>query len=215
MRIGGFTPFSLSDFPGRVAAVVFAQGCNFRCPFCHNGSLLPETPAGGALLPAGALLEGLARRRGQLDGVVVSGGEPTLQEGLPAFLDRLKGMGFATKLDTNGSRPGALAALLRERLVDYVAMDVKAPPALYGALCGVPVDWQTISECIDLIARSGLPHQFRTTVVPALLGSAELARLRAQVPPGSPHVWQLFRPERVLNPAACGIGASGGRPEKA
>jgi len=185
---------------GEVAAVVFAQGCNFRCPFCHNGSLLPMATDGAALLPAASILEVLAKRRPLLDGVVVSGGEPTLQEGLPAFLEGLKGMGFATKLDTNGGRPGVLATLFRDRLVDFVAMDVKAPLVLYARLAGQEVDAGAICESIRVVAESGVSYEFRTTFVPKMLTKTDLAEIRALVPRGSPWRIQPFRPEHALDP---------------
>ena len=199
MNLGGLQRFSLCDFPGRAAAVVFTQGCNFRCPFCHNGSLIP-TDAAGALDEA-ELLAFLERRRGQLDGVVVSGGEPTLQSDLEEFLRRVKRLGFEVKLDTNGSRPDTLRRLLRQALVDYVAMDVKAPLAAYERLAGRPVDAAALRESIALIAGSGVAHEFRTTVVPELLADAELAALRAELPPGSPHRCQPFRAAAALDPA--------------
>ena len=138
MRIGGFVPVSLCDYPCRVAAVVFTQGCNFRCPFCHNGHLVGCE--GAALLDEAAVLAQLAERRNRLGGVVVTGGEPTLQGDLPQFLHALKQLGLAVKLDTNGSQPDVLQALLADRLVDYVAMDLKAPWARYDRLAGLACD---------------------------------------------------------------------------
>jgi pyruvate formate lyase activating enzyme len=202
MRIGGLTPFTLSDFPGRAAAVVFAQGCNFRCPYCHNAALLPDAP--GRLSEA-EVLAWLAGRRGRLGGVVVSGGEPTVQADLPRFCAALKAQGFAVKLDTNGSRPGVLCDLLGGGLLDYVAMDVKAPPASYDRLAGVPVAWPALAESIELLASSGVPHHFRTTVVPAILSAADLAAIRALLPITSLHVCQPCRLDLARDPAGCGL----------
>jgi pyruvate formate lyase activating enzyme len=200
MRIGGLLPFSLCEFRGHTAAVVFTQGCNFRCPFCHNGGLIPadasEQPVSEAELD-----RFLCSRQGQLDGVVVSGGEPTLQSDLPDFLLRAKRLGFAVKLDTNGSRPDVLRALLKESLVDYVAMDVKAPFDRYDDLAGVPVEVARVQESMAAIASSGLPHVFRTTVVPSLLDDEDIAALLEALPPGSPHRLQAFRPGAALDPA--------------
>lgn len=213
MRIGGFVPVSLCDFPGRVAAVVFTRGCNLRCPFCHNGALLAEQPTPGSarLWDAQAVLERLGARRSRLGGVVISGGEPTLQPDLPEFLLAVRALGLSVKLDTNGTRPDVLGLLLRERLLDYVAMDMKAPWDLYPRLCGVACDVASVQLSMQRIAVSGLPHEFRTTRVEPLLPPDACRRLEAQIPTGSRHRWQTFRPEHSLDPglrqAATGIPA--------
>jgi len=190
LRIGGYVPCSLSDFPGRIAAVVFTQGCNWRCPWCHNAALVyPEqfTPP----IPVGDILARLANRRGKLDGVVISGGEPTLHAGLPDFLRQVRALGFATKLDTNGSHPEVVRALLAARLLDYVAMDLKAPWSRYAEATGSPVDLGALTETLALLRSSGIEHQLRTTRWPGLTESdcAEIA----QIATGSPHVWQDYR----------------------
>ncbi len=200
MKIGGLVPFSLSDYPGRVAAVVFAQGCNFRCPFCHNGQLIPANVTDNNLLTEEAVWRLLDSRRGGLQGVVVSGGEPTLQATLPEFLHRIRVMGYAIKLDTNGSRPAVIRELLIDDLVDFVAMDIKAPLADYSRLAGVTVDVKAIRESIELIAQSGVQHEFRTTVVRALLSENDQRRIVEMVPRGSAHRFQPFRTENALAP---------------
>ena len=197
MRIGGFVPVSLCDYPCRVAAVIFTQGCNFRCPFCHNGGLIPDDAAATS---GDEVLRFLERRRRVLTGVVVSGGEPTLQPDLIDFCRTLKSLGYAVKLDTNGSRPDVLAALLAEGLVDYVAMDVKAPASAYDRLTGVRTPMARLWESMNLVAASGLPHQFRTTYVQPLLSADDLAAIRAALPAGSPHVVNAFRPDLALDP---------------
>jgi pyruvate formate lyase activating enzyme len=200
--IGGLERFTLSDFPGRAAAIVFTQGCNFRCPFCHNGQLLPmRPPAASALVPESEVLAFLAKRRGRLDGVVITGGEPTLQPDLADFLRALRALGFATKLDTNGSQPDIVRELLENGLLDYVAVDLKAPIDRYAMLAGVRVDLASIRTSIALVAASGVPHEFRTTVVPRLLSPDDVKAIRALVPPGSPHRLQAFRPEHALDPS--------------
>ena len=191
MRIGGYVPCSLSDFPGHLAAVVFTQGCNWRCPWCHNPALVH--PGQFTLpLPAPDILARLAQRRGKLDGVVVTGGEPTIQPGLGAFLHAVKRLGFATKLDTNGSNPALVRALLDTRLVDFVAMDLKAPWSRYAEAVGMPVATTALAETITLLRTRAVPHQLRTTKWPGLTEDdcAEIARRAA----GSPHVWQEYRP---------------------
>ncbi len=201
MKFGGMQPFTLSDFPGRLAAIVFTQGCNFRCPFCHNGTLLD--PAGTAADPPteADILQFLETRRGMLDGLVVTGGEPTIHADLPDFLRRVKAMGFQVKLDTNGSNPAMLARLLHEELVDYIAMDLKAPLPKYEQLAGTQVKTLDLEESIVLLSWSGVEHQFRTTWVTPLLNEADLAAVKALVPPGSPHKTQTFRPELARDPA--------------
>jgi pyruvate formate lyase activating enzyme len=201
VRIGGLNSFSLSDFPGHMAAVVFTQGCNFRCPYCHNGSLIPMNPSTGTLIPLKEIFLFLEKRRGQLNGVVVSGGEPTLQPDISHFLYRVRSMGYQIKLDTNGSRPEALAELLLEGLLDFIAMDIKAPFELYDRLTSVCAPKEQLEESIALIARSGIDHEFRTTVVEPLLSERDLQSIKEMVPHGSRHRLQEFRPENALDPA--------------
>jgi pyruvate formate lyase activating enzyme len=206
--IKGFLETSFLDWPGRLAAVVFIGGCNFRCPFCHNAELVLE-PQLLPSIPLGTILGRLSALRGWVDGVVVSGGEPTLSPRLPELLGRIRAAGFDVKLDTNGSCPDVLAKLAARRLVQAFAMDLKAPlePALYEALAGVPVRLELIRASIDLIRLSGLPHLFRTTYVPGLLDHAAICRLRGAAPAGSPHVLQAFNPSRVLDPALLSVAA--------
>jgi len=208
MLIGGFQPFTLSDFPGHVAAIVFTQGCTFRCPFCHNAGLLPTT----APLPHGPdreqVLRFLAGRSGRLSGLVLSGGEPTLQPDLAAFTRAARASALAIKLDTNGSRPDIIEALLAEGLVDYVAMDIKAPLEKYSLLCGVTVDTSEIVRSIGIIAGSGVPHHFRTTFYEAMLDQRDLENLQRLVPAGSRHVLQSCRPPPENSGAGPGCASS-------
>lgn len=163
MRIGGLQKVSLLDFPGRIAATVFLPGCNMRCPFCHNAPLvLPEqSPDPG--LTEQELIDFLLTRRGKLDGVCVTGGEPTLHKGLPVLLRKIKDMGFAVKLDTNGTNPGMLAELLGEGLLDYVAMDIKNSPEKYALTCGGE-HLDTVQKSVQILMGSGVEYEFRTTV---------------------------------------------------
>lgn len=162
--IAGLQKMTLLDFPGKVACTLFLQGCNWRCPFCHNSGLLSgpaETP-----METDAFLRFLETRKGLLDGVCVSGGEPTLHPGLPALLDEIKKLGYAVKLDTNGSRPDVLRTVAENNLVDYVAMDIKNSPALYAATTGIPdIDLGAVEESIQYLVSSSLPYEFRTTLV--------------------------------------------------
>lgn len=187
MRLGGFVPCSLSDFPGRIASVVFTQGCNWRCPWCHNPALVYPDQF-GAPLDESEILARLAARRQRLDGVVVSGGEPTLQRDLPEFLARVTALGLQAKLDTNGSQPRVVGALIEAGLLDFVAVDLKAPWARYAEAVGTDVSTEAIQETIDLLRSSGIEHQLRTTRWRSFT-SAEEAEISG-IAAGSPHVWQ-------------------------
>ena len=165
MRILGLQKLSLVDFPGKVAATVFTGGCNLRCPFCHNAPLvLPGR--GTSALDAGGVLDFLASRRGLLDGVVLSGGEPLLQPDASDFLAEVKAMGFAVKLDTNGCHPDALADILDRRLADYVAMDIKNSLEKYPWTVGVPgFDTAPVERSARLLMEGPADYEFRTTLV--------------------------------------------------
>ena len=136
MRIGGLQKLTLLDYPGKVACTVFLSGCNLRCPYCHNPGLVLPEQSEGSEIPEAEVLSFLERRKGKLDGVCITGGEPTLQPELPEFLEKLRRLGYAVKLDTNGTNPAMLKALLQERVLDYVAMDIKNSPSRYAETCG-------------------------------------------------------------------------------
>lgn len=193
IAIGGFIPFSLNDFPGHPAAVIFTQGCNFRCPYCHNRDLLMPGP--GVVEPE-AVLTHLRKRRNVLDAVVITGGEPTLQPELPAFCRILRQMGIRIKLDTNGSRPHVLRALLDEGLLNFIAMDIKAPWVDYNLMGGEAGKTELLRESVNLIATSGVSCQFRTTCETAALSASEREAIEAIVPLGCAHVWQEVRAVR-------------------
>lgn len=165
MEIHGFNKTTLLDYPEHVAATVFTGGCNFRCPFCHNASLV-LCPQDCPVIPENEVLEYLKKRQGVLEGVCITGGEPTLQKDLREFICKLKGMGYLVKLDTNGYRPEVLRSLLEEGLIDYVAMDVKASPANYARATGCrKIDISRIEESVSVLKNCEIPYEFRTTVV--------------------------------------------------
>ncbi len=167
MKIHGLQKMTLLDFPGRVACTVFLGGCDFRCPFCHNFELIDGTAQ--PIMDEDELLAFLRKRTGLLDGVAFTGGEPCLHRDLPELLGRIRALGFAAKLDTNGFHPDLLRQILAEGLEDYVAMDVKNSPAKYAATCGLPsLDLTPIRESIALLKSSGADYEFRTTVVAEL-----------------------------------------------
>ena len=165
MYLCGLQKLAMVDYPGKLAATVFTGGCNLRCPFCHNALLvtrLDETPE----LGEEAVLSFLATRTKLLDGVVLSGGEPLLQPDAADFLRKIRQMGFAVKLDTNGFFPDRLSAILEEGLVDYVAMDIKNAPDKYPITCGIPgLDTAPVAESVKLLRQSGVDFEFRTTLV--------------------------------------------------
>lgn len=163
MKIYGLQKTSLLDYPGHIAAIVFAGGCNFNCPFCQNSGLLH--PRDSDLIDLEKFFSFLEKRAGILEGVVITGGEPTLFSDLPEFICRIRNLGLKVKLDTNGARPEAIKLLLENHLLDYIAMDVKASPEHYPQAAGVNVSINRIRQSIHLIMESALPYEFRTTVV--------------------------------------------------
>ena len=158
---------TLLDFPGRVACTVFLGGCDYRCPFCHNFELVDGSAP--AQMDEAGLFAFLEKRRGLLDGVAITGGEPTLRPELPALMARIRALGFAVKLDTNGAHPDRLAEILESGLADYVAMDVKNSPEKYAVTCGVArLDLAPVQESVRLLMAGGADYEFRTTVVDEL-----------------------------------------------
>lgn len=197
MKIGGFQKISLIDYPKRISAVVFTQGCNFRCPYCHNPELV-DPARYGPVIPERDVISFLKRRRGRLDAVTVTGGEPTLQPTLDNFLQTVKTMGYLTKIDTNGSNPDILQTLLRRKLIDCIAMDVKGPLHKYGSIAGAEVQVEKIRKSIDLITTSDIEHEFRTTVVRSQLGRDDLIAIVGMLQTARIFVLQTFVPGNTL-----------------
>ena len=167
MKICGLNKTTLLDYPGCVAATVFLGGCNFRCPFCHNGDLVLHSGNMKAYSEE-EIFSLLDKRRNVLEGVCITGGEPTLYKKLPEFILKIKELGYKVKLDTNGSNPAMLQKLVEGGYVDYVAMDIKAPVSGYDRVCGVQVDIKDIEESVDFLKTGKVPYEFRTTVVKEL-----------------------------------------------
>ena len=186
MQICGLQKLAMVDYPGKLAATVFTGGCDLRCPFCHNALLvtrLQETP----VLDEADILDFLRSRRGLLDGVVLTGGEPLIHPDAADFLQKVRDLGFCTKLDTNGRHPEALSDILRRGLVDYVAMDIKNIPEKYPMTVGVPdLDMAPIFESIRLLRESGVDYEFRTTLVRELHDPADIPAIGKWLK-GAPH----------------------------
>ncbi|MBR7147143.1 MAG: anaerobic ribonucleoside-triphosphate reductase activating protein [Oscillospiraceae bacterium] len=191
MNIQGLQKMTLLDFPGKVACTVFLAGCDLRCPFCHNSDLIDG--AAPTVMDDTALLAFLQKRKGLLDGVAFTGGEPLLRRELKELIVKICNLGFAVKLDTNGTHPERLRELLEERLVDYVAMDIKNSPARYGETVGVAdIDLAPIRESAKLLMESGVPYEFRTTVVAELHDDASFEAIGEWLPDAERFFLQRF-----------------------
>lgn len=208
MLIGGLQKFSLIDYPGKICAIIFTQGCNFRCPYCHNPALvLPEqfTPS----LSEKEIFSFLEKRKGQLDAVEITGGEPTLQKDLLKFLKKIKDMGFLVKLDSNGSFPDMIRRAIKQGVVDYLAMDIKAPLEHYQEMTCSCVNPENIKRTIKIIMNSSLDYEFRTTVVKSQLSLEDLLKIAQLIRGAKLYVLQNFVPAKTLDPlfqkeASCG-----------
>lgn len=190
---------TLSDFPGLTAAIVFTQGCNFRCPFCHNGSLLDENVPDSKLLNPEKVLDALKHRKKMLDGLVITGGEPTIQADLLPFIKEVRSIGYNIKLDTNGSRPEVIETLIDNEVLDYIAMDIKAPFHKYSRLAGVKVITDDIRQSIAIIGKCNVVSEFRTTYIPSLLTKSDMSSISSMAPKKSKYTVQKFLPENALD----------------
>ncbi len=191
MKIGGLQKFSLIDYPGRLSAIVFAQGCNMNCAYCHNPELV-DPDRFQEPLDDSAVLSFLKERKGRLDGVIVTGGEPTIHSDLADFLERVKKMGYDIKLDTNGSRPDVLVDLIKRNLVDYFALDVKAPWEKYHLVTQSDIDPDLVRQSIDIVRQSERPYEFRTTIVAEQLGREDIMAIGRAIKGADRYVLQPF-----------------------
>lgn len=201
MHFCGMNKTTLLDYPGHVAATLFTGGCNMRCPFCQNSGLV-LAPWEQPEISEQEVLAFLRRRQGILEGVCITGGEPTLCPDLEDFIRRVREMGYLVKLDTNGYRPQILRHLLEENLLDYVAMDIKASRERYGIACGLPdVELQYIEESVELLKRSSIPYEFRTTVVKGIHRPEEFTAIGRWLQGCRAYYLQSFRDsEQVMQP---------------
>jgi pyruvate formate lyase activating enzyme len=209
MRIGGIQKNSLIDYPGKVSCVIFLSGCNFDCPYCHNPSLVRGALECPASLKGKGLYDFLQSRRHFLDGVVISGGEPTLQKDLVELCEAIKGLGYSIKLDTNGSRPGELKRLIEYGLVDYIAMDIKTDPFHYDSLAGTECNPEDILSSIMTIMKSAPGYEFRTTCVKGFVDERVIENIAKLIKGSGLYALQRFNKSELLHPeffqnAECG-----------
>lgn len=200
LRVGGMQLLTTIDWEGRLAAIVFLQGCPWRCTYCHNRELTPPTAPG--MTPWADTLDQLATRRGFLDAVIFSGGEPTSQGDLPGAIDEVAGLGFEVALHTNGFDPQSLARALDTGHLSFVAMDVKAPFAKYRDVTAIPASGKGASQSVELLIASGVEHEFRTTYHPALLSHGDLHEIARGLADHGASTWfiQKFRREGCPSP---------------
>jgi len=198
MIIGGFQRFSLIDYPDKICAIVFTQGCNFRCPYCHNPELV-DPKKFGIELKEDEILSFLGRRKGKLNAVTITGGEPLLQTDLSPFLSAIKRLGYLVKLDTNGSFPSRLKKIIELESVDYVAMDIKTSLAKYPQVIKTKIDTRKILDSIRLIMDSGLDYEFRTTIVKALFEKDDFYKIGQLIKNARLYVLQKFVPSKTLD----------------
>ncbi len=199
-RIAGFNRTSLLDWDGCVTAVIYLPGCNFRCPFCHNRQLV-LTPEDYEDIPLDFVEDYIRDNSEFLDGIVVTGGEPTTHGDLPDLIRRIKALGMRVKLDTNGTNPEMIKDLIDSGLVDFVAMDLKAPlDASYDDLAGTTVDIEKVKRSIHIIMTSGIDYEFRTTMVPILLKPQDYERMAAYIGTAKKLVLQHFSPRNTIDP---------------
>ena len=176
MKIGAFQRFSLNEYPGKISAIIFTQGCNFRCPYCHNPELVKKELFQESI-PEKEIFSFLNKRQNKLDAVSITGGEPTLHPDLPSLISKIKSMGFLVKLDTNGTNPQMLKKLIHYNLINYIAMDIKAPLEKYENVTKVQVDTEAISKSIDLIKNLKIEYEFRSTLTEKLLSNEEVINI--------------------------------------
>jgi pyruvate formate lyase activating enzyme len=198
MKIGGLQRVSLIDYPGLICAIIFLQGCNFKCSYCHNPELVDPSLFRSSIKEID-VMEFLGTRKGKLDAVTITGGEPTIQHKLPDFIRQIKKIGFAVKLDTNGSRPEVIKDLIAEKLLDYIAMDIKAPLDKYKEVVNTNVDQDSIKESIKLILKAKIPYEFRTTVVQSQLEENDILQIGKMIAGAGRYVLQNFVPSKTLD----------------
>jgi len=201
MKIGGLQKITLIDYPGKLACTVFTTECNFRCPFCYSSELvLPEKIKNQPKIKEADFFNFLKERKNLLEGVVLCGGEPTVQKELPGFIKKIKKMNYLVKLDTNGSNPQMLQKLISQELVDYVAMDIKAPKDKYEKIAGKKISITNIEKSVNALKESKLDFEFRTTIVPGLLDKNDIVEISKWIGVTKKYYLQNFKPGKNIDP---------------
>ena len=198
MIIGGFQRFSLIDYPDKICAIVFTQGCNFRCPYCHNPELVDNKRSDNIELKEDEILSFLDRRKGKLDAVTITGGEPLLQPDLSTFLSAVKRLEYLVKLDTNGSFPSKLEKIIQSKSVDYIAMDIKTSLDKYNQVIKSKIEKRKILDSIRLIMDSGLDYEFRTTIIKDLFEKDDFSKIGQLIKNARLYILQRFIPSKTL-----------------
>ncbi len=198
MLISGFQKSSFIDYPKKIAAIIFTQGCNFKCPYCHNPEL-NEINKCETEFSVSHIVDFLKTRVGKLDGVVITGGEPTLHKDLPDLIREIKSMGYLVKLDSNGTNSTMLKTLIDENLIDYVAMDIKAPLEKYQEVICSKVNLKEIEKSINILKTSSIPHEFRTTVVKTQLDKEDFEKIGQLLEGEEIYYLQKFVPTKTLD----------------
>jgi len=200
IKIGGLQKTTFIDFPGRIAATVFLMDCNFKCPWCYSSELvLPEKIKSQPEISEKDFFKFLRSRRELLEGVVICGGEPTVNKDLPDFIKKIRKMGFSIKLDTNGSNPQMLKNLIDEKLIDYVAMDIKGPKEKYSDFTGKKADIKKIQKSIDILKGGKVDYEFRSTIVPSLHTKEDIINMAKWIKGAKRYYLQNFRPEKTID----------------
>lgn len=201
MKIGGYQKLTLIDYPGVIAATIFTVGCSFRCPFCHNPELVLRSHfVSGLEKNEKEFFEFLEKRKGKIEGVCITGGEPTIQPDIIGFIEKIKKLGFLVKLDTNGTRPDVIKKLLDLKLLDFVAMDIKNQLKNYDKTTGSKVDKRRIKMSVDLIMNSKIPYEFRTTVVPGIHTEEDFLEIAKWIKGAKAYYLQEYREKIILDP---------------
>lgn len=201
MEIGGLQRTTFIDYPGKLACTVFLIGCNFRCPWCYSKELvLPEEIKKQPRISEKDFFDFLKERKGLLESVVICGGEPTIHKDLPDFIKKIKELGYLVKLDTNGSNPEMLKYLIDEKLINYVALDIKAPREKYSQVAGIKVDIKKIEKSIEILKKGKVDYEFRTTVVPTVHVKDDIIKIAKWIGPAQKFYLQNFRPEKTIDP---------------
>jgi len=200
MKIGGLQKLTLVDYPNKIAATVFLTGCNFKCGFCHNPSLVDaKEMKNQPEIPEKEFFKFLKSKQGLVDGICITGGEPTINSDLPEFIKKIKKLNFSIKLDTNGNNPEVLKKLIEEKLLNFVAMDIKTSLDKYEKAVNTKINLENIKKSVEIIKNSGIDYEFRTTVVPGIVDREDIEKIGQWLKGAKKFALQQFRNQKVLN----------------